>query len=330
MRIGINGFGRIGRLVARIALQRPDVELVAINDLQEPAYLAYLFQYDSTHGGLGHAVTVDGNSIVVNGKNIAVTAERDPVNIPWENVDVVIECTGIFLTQATAKAHLKGSVKKVILSAPAKDDTPTFVMGVNDHLVGAHHTILSNASCTTNCLAPLAKVVNDNFEILEGLMTTVHAVTATQATVDAPSPKNWRIGRGAYQNIIPSSTGAAKAVGLVIPELKGKLTGMSFRVPVPNVSVVDLTIRVAKKTSYEELCEVIKKSSENELKDILGYTDHEVVSSDFIGDVRTSIFDSNAGIALSDQFFKLVAWYDNEWGYSCKLLDLAEKAFKAE
>lgn len=330
MRIGINGFGRIGRLVARLALQRPDVELVAINDLQEPAYLAYLFQYDSTHGGLGHAVTVDGNFIVVNGKNIAVTAERDPVNIPWENVDVVIECTGIFLTQATAKAHLKGSVKKVILSAPAKDDTPTFVMGVNDHLVGAHHTILSNASCTTNCLAPLAKVVNDNFEILEGLMTTVHAVTATQATVDAPSPKNWRIGRGAYQNIIPSSTGAAKAVGLVIPELKGKLTGMSFRVPVPNVSVVDLTIRVAKKTSYEELCEVIKKSSENELKDILGYTDHEVVSSDFIGDVRTSIFDSNAGIALSDQFFKLVAWYDNEWGYSCKLLDLAEKAFKAE
>ncbi|MCC5922174.1 MAG: type I glyceraldehyde-3-phosphate dehydrogenase [Crocinitomicaceae bacterium] len=330
MRIGINGFGRIGRLVARLALQRPDVELVAINDLQEPAYLAYLFQYDSTHGGLGHAVTVDGNFIVVNGKNIAVTAERDPVNIPWENVDVVIECTGIFLTQATAKAHLKGSVKKVILSAPAKDDTPTFVMGVNDHLVGAHHTILSNASCTTNCLAPLAKVVNDNFEIIEGLMTTVHAVTATQATVDAPSPKNWRIGRGAYQNIIPSSTGAAKAVGLVIPELKGKLTGMSFRVPVPNVSVVDLTIRVAKKTSYEELCEVIKKSSENELKDILGYTDHEVVSSDFIGDVRTSIFDSNAGIALSDQFFKLVAWYDNEWGYSCKLLDLAEKAFKAE
>ena len=330
MKIGINGFGRIGRLACRIASLRPDVEIVAINDLLDIDYIAYLLKYDSTHGQFHGAVEVKDGSLFVNGSKIRVTSEKDPTNLKWNEVDVdiVLECTGLFLTQADAQKHLQAGAKKVILSAPAKDDTPTFVMGVNHSELKSDQLIISNASCTTNCLAPLAKVLNDNFGIVEGLMSTIHAVTATQKTVDGPSMKDWRGGRGGFQNIIPSSTGAAKAVALVIPELKGKLTGMSFRVPVADVSVVDLTVRLEKETSYDEICAAMKTASENELKGILGYTEDDVVSTDFLSDSRTSIFDSKAGISLNGNFVKVVSWYDNEWGYSNKLVDLAQHAHK--
>jgi glyceraldehyde 3-phosphate dehydrogenase len=324
MKIGINGFGRIGRLVFRAAINNPKVEIVGINDLIEVDYMAYMLKYDSTHGRFNGDVAVEGGMLVVNGKKIRVTAEKDPSNLKWDEVgaEYVVESTGLFLEKDKAALHIKAGAKRVIMSAPAKDDTPTFVMGVNTDKYTADMAVVSNASCTTNCLAPIAKVLNDNFGIVEGLMTTVHAVTATQKTVDGPSAKDWRGGRGAYQNIIPSSTGAAKAVGLVIPELKGKLTGMSFRVPTANVSVVDLTCRLNKGASYEEIKAVMKKASENELKGILGYTEDEVVSTDFLGDARTSIFDAKAGISLTDNFVKVVSWYDNEWGYSNKLVDL--------
>jgi len=323
-KIGINGFGRIGRLAFRAALQRKDIEVVGINDLVAPDYMAYMLKYDSTHGRFDGTAEVKDGHLVVNGKKIRVTAEKDPANLKWNEVgaEIIIESTGLFLTLADAQKHITAGAKKVVMSAPAKDDTPTFVMGVNHKELTAQHTIVSNASCTTNCLAPVAKVLNDNFGILEGLMTTVHAVTATQKTVDGPSAKDWRGGRGAYQNIIPSSTGAAKAVGLVIPELKGKLTGMSFRVPTPNVSVVDLTCRLEKGATYDEVKAAMKKASENELKGILGYTEEAVVSNDFLGDARTSIFDADAGISLNPNFVKVVSWYDNEWGYSNKLVDL--------
>ena len=324
MKIGINGFGRIGRLVFRAAINNPQVEIVGINDLIDVDYMAYMLKYDSTHGIFKGDIAIDGGHLVVNGKKIRVTAEKDPANLKWDEVgaEYVVESTGLFLTIDTAAKHIAAGAKRVIMSAPAKDDTPTFVMGVNHHKYTADMTIVSNASCTTNCLAPIAKVLNDNFGILEGLMTTVHAVTATQKTVDGPSAKDWRGGRGAYQNIIPSSTGAAKAVGLVIPELKGKLTGMSFRVPTPDVSVVDLTCRLEKGASYDTIKAAMKKASENEMKGILGYTEDEVVSNDFLGDARTSIFDAKAGISLNDNFVKVVSWYDNEWGYSNKVVDL--------
>jgi glyceraldehyde 3-phosphate dehydrogenase len=330
MKIGINGFGRIGRLAFRAAIERPDIEVVGINDLVEPDYMAYMLKYDSTHGKFKGTVAVEGGHLVVNGKTIRVTAEKDPANLKWNEVgaEIVIESTGLFLTQETAQKHIDAGAKKVVMSAPAKDDTPTFVMGVNHKNLNASHTIVSNASCTTNCLAPIAKVLNDTFGIEEGLMSTIHAVTATQKTVDGPSHKDWRGGRGAYQNIIPSSTGAAKAVGLVLPELKGKLTGMSFRVPVPDVSVVDLTVRLSKPTTYEAIKKAMKDASEGDLKGILGYTEDEVVSEDFKGDARTSIFDAKAGIALSDTFVKVVSWYDNEWGYSNKLIDLVHELGK--
>jgi glyceraldehyde 3-phosphate dehydrogenase len=324
MKIGINGFGRIGRLVFRAAINNPKVEIVGINDLIEVDYMAYMLKYDSTHGRFNGEVSVDNGSLVVNGKKIRVTAEKDPANLKWDAIgaEYIVESTGLFLEQGNASAHIKAGAKRVIMSAPAKDDTPTFVMGVNHDKYTADMTVVSNASCTTNCLAPIAKVLNDNFGIVEGLMTTIHAVTATQKTVDGPSAKDWRGGRGAYQNIIPSSTGAAKAVGLVIPELKGKLTGMSFRVPTPDVSVVDLTCRLDKPASYETIKAAMKKASENEMKGILGYTEDEVVSNDFLGDARTSIFDAKAGISLNDNFVKVVSWYDNEWGYSNKVVDL--------
>jgi glyceraldehyde 3-phosphate dehydrogenase len=324
MKIGINGFGRIGRLVFRAAINNPQVEIVGINDLIDVDYMAYMLKYDSTHGIFKGDIAIDGGHLVVNGKKIRVTAEKDPANLKWDEVgaEYVVESTGLFLTIDTAAKHIAAGAKRVIMSAPAKDDTPTFVMGVNHQKYTADMTIVSNASCTTNCLAPIAKVLNDNFGILEGLMTTVHAVTATQKTVDGPSAKDWRGGRGAYQNIIPSSTGAAKAVGLVIPELKGKLTGMSFRVPTPDVSVVDLTCRLEKGASYDTIKAAMKKASENEMKGILGYTEDEVVSNDFLGDARTSIFDAKAGISLNDNFVKVVSWYDNEWGYSNKVVDL--------
>ena len=323
IRIGINGFGRIGRLVMRAAAERYDIEVVAINDLLDTDYIAYLLKYDSTHGLFDGEVTVDNNSLVVNGKTIRITSERDPAALKWDevDVDVVVESTGLFLTKETAAKHIEAGAKKVVMSAPSKDDTPMFVMGVNQESY-AGETIVSNASCTTNCLAPLAKVLNDKFGIVDGLMTTVHATTATQKTVDGPSMKDWRGGRGAGQNIIPSSTGAAKAVGKVIPELNGKLTGMAFRVPTPNVSVVDLTVNLAKPASYDEICAAMKEASEGELKGIMGYTEDAVVSNDFLGDARTSVFDATAGIALTDTFVKLVSWYDNEWGYSNKVLDL--------
>ncbi|AFS37755.1 type I glyceraldehyde-3-phosphate dehydrogenase [Alteromonas macleodii] len=323
IRIGINGFGRIGRLVMRAAAERNDIEVVAINDLLDTDYIAYLLKYDSTHGLFDGEVTVDNNSLVVNGKTIRITSERDPAALKWDevDVDVVVESTGLFLTKETAAKHIEAGAKKVVMSAPSKDDTPMFVMGVNQESY-AGETIVSNASCTTNCLAPLAKVLNDRFGIVDGLMTTVHATTATQKTVDGPSMKDWRGGRGAGQNIIPSSTGAAKAVGKVIPELNGKLTGMAFRVPTPNVSVVDLTVNLAKPASYDEICAAMKEASEGELKGIMGYTEDAVVSNDFLGDARTSVFDATAGIALTDTFVKLVSWYDNEWGYSNKVLDL--------
>jgi glyceraldehyde 3-phosphate dehydrogenase len=329
-KVGINGFGRIGRLAFRAAIDRKDIEIVGINDLVDPEYMAYMLKYDSTHGRFNGTVSSEPGALIVNGKKIRVTAEKDPANLKWNEVgaEIVIESTGLFLTQADGQKHITAGAKKVVFSAPAKDDTPTFVMGVNDKKLTAQHTIVSNASCTTNCLAPIAKVLNDKFGIAEGLMSTIHAVTATQKTVDSPSMKDWRGGRGAYQNIIPSSTGAAKAVSLVIPELKGKLTGMSFRVPVADVSVVDLTVRLEKPASYEDIKKAMKEASEGELKDILGYTEDDVVSTDFLGDARTSIFDAKAGIALSDRFVKVVAWYDNEWGYSNKLVDLVSALSK--
>jgi glyceraldehyde 3-phosphate dehydrogenase len=329
-KIGINGFGRIGRLAFRAAIERKDIEVVGINDLVDPDYMAYMLKYDSTHGKFEGTVEVKDKHLVVNGKTIRVTAEKDPANLKWSEVgaEIVIESTGLFLTIPDAQKHITAGAKKVVMSAPAKDDTPTFVMGVNHKKLTAQHTIVSNASCTTNCLAPIAKVLNDKFGIVEGLMSTIHAVTATQKTVDSPSNKDWRGGRGGYQNIIPSSTGAAKAVGLVLPELKGKLTGMSFRVPVADVSVVDLTVKLEKPATYEQVKAAMKEASEGEMKGILGYTEDEVVSQDFLGDSRTSIFDAKAGIALNDKFVKVVAWYDNEWGYSNKLIDLVQEMAK--
>ena len=323
IKVGINGFGRIGRIVFRAAQKRSDIEIVAINDLLDVEYMAYMLKYDSTHGRFDGTVEVKDGKLVVNGKTIRVTAERDPANLKWNEVgvDVVAEATGLFLTDETARKHIQAGAKKVVLTGPSKDNTPMFVMGVNDKEY-AGQDIVSNASCTTNCLAPLAKVVNDNFGIVEALMTTVHATTATQKTVDGPSHKDWRGGRGAAQNIIPSSTGAAKAVGKVIPELNGKLTGMAFRVPTPDVSVVDLTARLAKPAKYEDICKAIKAASEGPMKGVLGYTEDAVVSTDFLGEVCTSVFDAKAGIQISDTFVKLVAWYDNEVGYSNKVLDL--------
>ena len=325
IRIGINGFGRIGRLAFRQAMACPDVEVVAINDLIELDYLAYLLRYDSTHRRFpGEIKVVDGH-LMVNGSHIRVTAERDPRKLRWGEVgaDYVLESTGFFLTNDTARQHLEAGAKRVVMSAPSKDDTPMFVMGVN-HNAYAGEDIVSNASCTTNCLAPLAKVVNDHYGIVSGLMTTVHATTATQKPVDSPSLKDWRGGRGAGQSIIPSSTGAAKAVGRVIPELNGKLTGMAFRVPTPDVSVVDLTVNLAKPASYEEIKQTMKNASQNGLSGILGYTEDPIVSNDLLGESCTSVFDAGAGMALNDQFMKLVAWYDNEWAYSCKCIDLMQ------
>jgi glyceraldehyde 3-phosphate dehydrogenase len=324
IRVGINGFGRIGRFVFREAFARADVDVVAINDLIDIDYIAYMLKYDSTHGRFNGTVDVVDGHLVVNGKHVRVSAERDPLNLKWNEaeVDVVVESTGLFLTDESARKHILAGAKKVVLSAPSKDDTPMFVMGVN-HLEYAGQDIVSNASCTTNCLAPIAKVLNDNWGIKDGLMTTVHATTATQKTVDSPSAKDWRGGRGAGQNIIPSSTGAAKAVGKVIPSLNGKLTGMAFRVPTPNVSVVDLTVNLENPASYQEICQAMKAASQGELKDILGYTEDAVVSNDFIGERCTSVFDATAGIALTDTFVKVVSWYDNEIGYSNKILDLA-------
>jgi glyceraldehyde 3-phosphate dehydrogenase len=326
IKVGINGFGRIGRLVFRAAQEREDVQIVGINDLIDVDYMAYMLKYDSTHGQFKGEVEVKDGKLVVNGNAIRVTSEKNPADLKWSDVgaEIIVESTGLFLTKETAKGHIEAGAKKVVMSAPSKDDTPMFVMGVNEASYTSDMVYVSNASCTTNCLAPLAKVVNDNWGIEEGLMTTVHATTATQKTVDGPSAKDWRGGRGAGQNIIPSSTGAAKAVGKVIPELNGKLTGMAFRVPTPDVSVVDLTVRLAKGASYEEICAKMKEASEGDLKGILGYTEDAVVSNDFIGDARTSIFDAGAGIQLSDKFVKLVAWYDNEWGYSNKVVDLVQ------
>jgi glyceraldehyde 3-phosphate dehydrogenase len=323
IRIGINGFGRIGRLAFRRACSVADVEVVGINDLIDVEYLAYMLRYDSTHGRFGGEVAVANGQLVVNGKPIRISAERDPANLKWDEVgaEYVLESTGFFLTDESARAHINAGAKRVVMSAPSKDATPMFVMGVN-HSSYAGQDVVSNASCTTNCLAPMAKVVHDNFGIVSGLMTTVHATTATQKTVDGPSVKDWRGGRGAGQNIIPSSTGAAKAVGKVIPELNGKLTGMAFRVPTPDVSVVDLTVNLAKPASYEQIKAAMKAASEGPMAGILGYTEDEVVSNDFLGESCTSVFDAKAGIALTDTFVKLVAWYDNEWGYSCKCIDL--------
>lgn len=326
VKLGINGFGRIGRIVFRETFNRDNVEVTAINDLLDVEHLAYLLKYDSVHGRFNGKVEVKEGKLYVNDKYIRVTAEKDPTLIKWDDaevdVDVVAECTGIFTTLETANAHIKGGAKKVVISAPSAD-APMFVMGVNHEKATAADTIVSNASCTTNCLAPLAKVINDNFGIIEGLMTTIHATTATQLTVDGPSRKDFRGGRAALLNIIPSQTGAAKAVGKVIPELNGKLTGMSMRVPTADVSVVDLTVKLAKETSYEEIMKVLKNASETSMKGILGFTEDDVVSQDFIGDSRTSVVDAHAGIGLNSTFFKLVSWYDNEYGYSSKLIDLA-------
>lgn len=325
IKIGINGFGRIGRLVFRAAIQHSDkVEVVGINDLIDVEYMSYMLRYDTIHGRFNGSVEVKDGKLVVNGQSIRVTAEKDPANLKWGEVgaEYVVESTGLFLTKEKAEAHIKAGAKRVVMSAPSKDDTPMFVMGVNTDKYTKDMNIVSNASCTTNCLAPIAKVLNDNFGIVEALMTTVHATTATQKTVDGPSSKDWRGGRAASGNIIPSSTGAAKAVGKVIPSLNGKLTGMAFRVPTLDVSVVDLTCKLEKATSYENIKKVMKAASEGPLKGILGYTEEAVVSSDFIGDSRTSIFDADAGIQLNDNFVKVVAWYDNEWGYSVKVLEL--------
>jgi glyceraldehyde 3-phosphate dehydrogenase len=322
--IAINGFGRIGRLVFRAAIDNPNVEIVGINDLIDANYMSYMLRYDTTHGRFNGEVSVDGNDLVVNGKKIRVTSERDPSKLNWGDINAkyIVESTGLFLTKDSAEGHISSGAKKVIMSAPSKDDTPMFVMGVNNETYSTDMNYVSNASCTTNCLAPLAKVIHDNFGIESGLMTTVHAATASQKIVDGPSIKDWRGGRAAFSNIIPSSTGAAKAVGKVITSLDGKLTGMAFRVPTVDVSVVDLTVNLSKETSYEEICSVMKKASENELKGILGYTDEAVVSTDFIGDSRTSIFDADAGIMLNNKFAKLISWYDNEWGYSSKIIEL--------
>lgn len=324
IKIGINGFGRIGRLVFRAACTRNDVEVVAINDLIDVDYMSYMLRYDSIHGQFKGTVEVKDGKLVVNGQAIRVTAEKDPANLKWSEVgaDYVVESTGLFLEKAKAEGHIKAGAKYVVMSAPSKDDTPMFVMGVNHNTFKKDMQYVSNASCTTNCLAPVAKVLNDKFGIVEGLMTTVHATTATQKTVDGPSAKDWRGGRAAAGNIIPSSTGAAKAVGVVIPALKGKLTGMAFRVPTLNVSVVDLTCRIEKAATYAEICAAMKEASEGELKGILGYTEDEVVSTDFVGDARTSIFDAKAGISLNSNFVKVVSWYDNEWGYSNKVVEL--------
>ena len=323
IRLGINGFGRIGRLVFRRACEQADIEVVGINDLIDVDYIAYMLRYDSTHGRFQGAVEVINGALVVNGRAIRISSERDPADLRWDEVgaDTVLEATGFFLTDATARKHIAAGARKVVLSAPSKDDTPMFVMGVN-HSSYAGQDIVSNASCTTNCLAPLAKVVHDNFGIASGLMTTVHATTATQKTVDGPSIKDWRGGRGAAQNIIPSSTGAAKAVGKVIPALNGKLTGMAFRVPTADVSVVDLTVNLERPASYEQVKAAMRAAAAGPLAGILAYTEDEVVSTDFLGESCTSVFDADAGIALTDTFMKLVAWYDNEWGYSCKCVDL--------
>ncbi len=331
VKVGINGFGRIGRNVLRAAVQNfdGDIEIVGINDLLEPDYLAYMLQYDSVHGRFKGDIKIEGGALVINGKKIRLTQERDPANLKWNEIgaEVVIESTGLFLDKASAEKHLAAGAKKVIISAPSKDDTPMFVYGVN-HKTYAGQSIVSNASCTTNCLAPLAKVLNDKWGIKRGLMTTVHAATATQKTVDGPSSKDWRGGRGILENIIPSSTGAAKAVGVVIPELNKKLTGMAFRVPTSDVSVVDLTVDLEREATYEEIKAEMKAQSEGALKGILGYTEDKVVATDFIGDARTSIFDAEAGIALDKTFVKLVSWYDNEWGYSNKCLEMVRVVAK--
>ena len=326
LKLGINGFGRIGRIVFRATVKRDNVDVVAINDLLDVEHLAYLLKYDSVHGRFDGDISVKDGNLIVDGKTIRITAERDPRNLKWDEVEatVVAECTGIFTTLESADYHIQAGAKKVVISAPSKD-APMFVMGVNDDKLTAADTIVSNASCTTNCLAPIAKVVNDNWGLKEGLMTTIHATTATQLTVDGPSKKDWRAGRSALNNIIPASTGAAKAVGKVLPEVDGKLTGMAFRVPTVDVSVVDLTVRTEKETSLEEIKKVFKAASEGALKGILGYTDESVVSQDFVSDDRTSIFDAGASLELNTTFFKLVSWYDNEFGYSNKLVDLAEK-----
>ena len=324
IKVGINGFGRIGRMVFRAAARDfKDIEIVGINDLLEPDYLAYMLKYDSVHGRFKGDVSVEGNTLVVNGRKIRLTAVKDPAELKWGEVgaDVVVESTGLFLTKETGEKHLAAGAKKVIMSAPSKDDTPMFVFGVNDKSY-AGQAIISNASCTTNCLAPVAKVLNDTWGIKRGLMTTVHAATATQKTVDGPSNKDWRGGRGILENIIPSSTGAAKAVGKVIPELNKKLTGMAFRVPTSDVSVVDLTVELSKPAKYEEICAAMKAASEGPMKGVLGYTTDKVVATDFRGESCTSVFDADAGIALDDTFVKIVAWYDNEWGYSCKVLEM--------
>lgn len=329
LKLGINGFGRIGRIAFRVAASRPDIEIVGINDLLDVEHLAYLLKFDSVHGKFNGTVEVKNGNLVVNGNEIRITAERNPEDLKWDAVgaEVVLDCTGIFTSLEGAQKHITAGAKKVAISAPSAD-APMFVMGVNHKEITAAHTIVSNASCTTNCLAPLAKVINDSFGIVEGLMTTVHATTATQLTVDGPSRKDWRGGRSALANIIPSSTGAAKAVGKVIPELNGKLTGMSFRVPTPDVSVVDLTVRTEKSATWAEVKAALKKASETELKGILGYTEEAVVSQDFVSESMTSVFDADASIALNDNFFKLVSWYDNEFGYSTKLVDLAQHISK--
>ena len=333
IKVGINGFGRIGRMVFRAGLKNPNIEFVAVNDpFMTPDYMAYMLKYDTMHGRYDGTIEYDDNSITVDGKKVQFFAEMDPKNIPWGKVgaDYVVESTGVFLTKEKAQAHIDGGAKKVIMSAPSKDDTPMFVMGVNNTSYTSDMDFVSNASCTTNCLAPIAKVLHDNFGITEGLMTTVHSTTATQKTVDGVSSKDWRGGRAASGNIIPSSTGAAKAVGKVIPALNGKLTGMSMRVPTLDVSVVDLTVNLSKPATYEEICAAMKAASEGELKGILGYTEDDVVSSDFLHDPRTSIFDAKAGIALTDTFVKVISWYDNEWGYSNKVVDLIEYMYSVD
>ena len=332
IKVGINGFGRIGRLVFRAGIKNPEIEFVGINDpFMAPDYMAYMLKYDTMHGRFDGEISFTDHSIIVDGKEVQFFACKDPAGIPWGSVgaEYIVESTGVFTTTEKASAHLKGGAKKVVISAPSSD-APMFVMGVNQDKYTKDMTVVSNASCTTNCLAPLAKVIHDNFGITDGLMTTVHSTTATQKTVDGPSAKDWRGGRAASGNIIPSSTGAAKAVGKVIPELNGKLTGMSFRVPTLDVSVVDLTVNLAKPATYDQICDAVRKASEGELKGILGYTDEDVVSSDFLGDPRTSIFDAKAGIALTDKFVKLVSWYDNEWGYSNKVLMLIEHMAKVD
>ncbi len=326
IKIGINGFGRIGRLVFRVAVANENIEVVGINDLIDVDYMAYMLKYDSTHGRFNGTVEVKDGALIVNGSTIRVTSERNPADLKWGDVEAeyVVESTGLFLTKEKAQGHIDAGAKKVVMSAPSKDDTPMFVMGVNNTEYKNDMVFVSNASCTTNCLAPIAKVLHDNFGIVDGLMTTVHATTATQKTVDGPSMKDWRGGRGAGQNIIPSSTGAAKAVGKVIPSLNGKLTGMSLRVPTPDVSVVDLTVNLAKGASYEEICAAMKTASEGSMKGVLGYTEDAVVSNDFVGETLTSVFDAKAGIALTDTFVKVVSWYDNEMGYSTKVVELIE------